>query len=356
MENILTDFYIPITQADNIKGSNAYKLAKANGVDTEILEGRDVDPNSGEINFQELDDTDKRVNLRDVLDFVKAIPKDTILGVTSGVVNASDVLNNVTNWIGINPDDTYEFIQEKINKQQEQLLKLEEESPLVNKIMQATPKLFMYSHPIYKKLKRAGVPNTYAFPISVAIGETLAFSKNDTFFVDSKFIKSIKSAVDIEPNSSSSEVYDRLVQAGEYAFGGVILEKIFKGIMAARNIKPETIKKGAVITGGTAIATAAAEKAGATEKPSAAEAETQLQLDNKLFGENRDKILELIDQRVDNKDIAEQLNISTGAVELGVDFYKYGGAGVPLPEFDDKGNMIDDGLYKGEPKGFIKKK
>ena len=56
--------------------------------------------------------------------------------------------------------------------------------------MQATPKLFMYSHPIYKKLKRAGVSNTYAFPISVAIGETLAFSKNDTFFVDSKFIKS----------------------------------------------------------------------------------------------------------------------------------------------------------------------
>ena len=53
------------------------------------------------------------------------------------------------------------------------------------------------------------------------------------FFVDSKFIKSIKSAVDIEPNSSSSEVYDRLVQAGEYArFGGVILEKIFKGIIS----------------------------------------------------------------------------------------------------------------------------
>jgi hypothetical protein len=30
-----------------------------------------------------------------------------------------------------------------------------------------------------------------------------------------------------------------------------------------------------------------------------------------------------------------------------VDFFKYGGAGVPLPTFNESGKMIDDGLYKG---------
>ena len=47
--------------------------------------------------------------------------------------------------------------------------------------MQATPKLFMYAHPIYKKFKKLRRPNTYAFPISVGVGEMLSFSKDESF-------------------------------------------------------------------------------------------------------------------------------------------------------------------------------
>ena len=57
--------------------------------------------------------------------------------------------------------------------------------------MQATTKLFMYAHPIYKKLRSSGVPNTYAFPISVGVGEMLSFSKDESF-VDSKMMKALK--------------------------------------------------------------------------------------------------------------------------------------------------------------------
>ena len=39
-----------------------------------------------------------------------------MLGLAQGLLNGADVLNNVTNFIGINPDDTYEFIQEKIDR------------------------------------------------------------------------------------------------------------------------------------------------------------------------------------------------------------------------------------------------
>ena len=115
--DLINDFYLPATKSDNIKNSTAYKLAKANGIDTDIIEGKIPDENSGEIKFQELDETDKRVNLRDVLNFVKkSIPRDNMLGLAQGLLNGADVLNNVTNFIGINPDDTYEFIQEKIDR------------------------------------------------------------------------------------------------------------------------------------------------------------------------------------------------------------------------------------------------
>ena len=35
--DLINDFYLPATKSDNIKNSTAYKLAKANGIDTILL-------------------------------------------------------------------------------------------------------------------------------------------------------------------------------------------------------------------------------------------------------------------------------------------------------------------------------
>jgi len=58
-------------------------------------------------------------------------------------------------------------------------------------------------------------------------------------------------------------------------------------------------------------------------------------------------IVDLLNKGADLDLIKTITEASDEEIMEAVDFFKYGGAGVPLPTFDDKGNMIDDGLYKG---------
>jgi len=233
----------------DFKKSSVYKIAKENNVDSAVLEGNQPDENAGLIKFQELDQHDKTVYLRDVVDFVQQLPKDTMIGLGKGATNAAHILNNLTNVLGINPDDSYEFIQEKLSKQKQALMNMEEESPLINKLISMLPQGTMYTVPIYNKLKAAGIPNSYAFPISAAIGSTLGFDKTETFFVDSKLMQATKEAMGIPPDSSYEEVYDRIVQTAEYGMSGAIMERLFKGVMAAKKLDAVQGQQGSVAVG-----------------------------------------------------------------------------------------------------------
>ena len=102
---------------NRFRKSSVYKIAQENNVDSAILEGNQPDENAGLIKFKELDNSEKNIFLRDVVDFAKQLPKDTFIGLGKGVTNAAHILNNLTNVLGINPDDSYEFIQEKLNNQ-----------------------------------------------------------------------------------------------------------------------------------------------------------------------------------------------------------------------------------------------
>ena len=239
---------------NRFRKSSVYKIAQENNVDSAILEGNQPDENAGLIKFKELDNSEKNIFLRDVVDFAKQLPKDTFIGLGKGVTNAAHILNNLTNVLGINPDDSYEFIQEKLNNQKQALSNMEEDSPLINKLISMLPQGTMYTVPIYNKLKSAGIPNSYAFPISAAIGETLAFDKTETFFVDSNFMRTVKESMDIPPDSSYEEVFDRVVQMGEYGAAGAVLEKLFKGVMAARKIDADQGQQGSIAVGGGAAA------------------------------------------------------------------------------------------------------
>jgi len=261
MLNIVEDVYLPKKQTEDLKNSNAYKLAKANNIDTDILEGKEPDPNAGEIKFEPVSEADQRIYLKDVTDFItKDVPRDSLIGITKGLTNAGVILNNITNLIGINPDSSYEFIQDKLMSQKERLSDLEQDSTLVNKLISVLPQGGMYTVPIYKKFKAAGVPTSYAFPISAAIGETLAFDKTESFLVDSKMMRTVKESMNIPPDSSAEEVYDRLVQVGEYALAGTILEKIFSGVMTARKLKADQGQQGSIAVGGGASSGAAVQE------------------------------------------------------------------------------------------------
>ena len=58
-------------------------------------------------------------------------------------------------------------------------------------------------------------------------------------------------------------------------------------------------------------------------------------------------IVDLLNKGADLDLIKTITEASDEEIMEAVDFFKYGGAGVPLPTFDKSGKMIDDGLYKG---------
>ena len=68
------------------------------------------------------------------------------------------------------------------------------------------------------------------------------------------------------------------------------------------------------------------------------------------FAQGTNKIMMIVDllNKGEDFDVIKTITeASDEEIMEAVDFFKYGGAEVPLPTFDDKGNMIDDGLYKG---------
>ena len=239
---------------DRFKRSSAYKIAQENNVDSAILEGNQPDENAGLVKFKELDEHEKRIYLNDVIDFAKDLPRDIFVGLGKGGTNLAHIVNNVTNVLGINPDESYEFIQEKLNNQKQALMDMEKDSPLINKLISMLPQASMYSYPIYKKLNNAGIPKAKALIMGAVIGETLAFDKTETFFVDSKLMRGLKEAMDVPPDSSYEETFDKLVQLGEYSVYGPLLEKIFSGINTVRKLDATQGQQGTIAVGGGAAA------------------------------------------------------------------------------------------------------
>ena len=66
---------------------------------------------------------------------------------------------------------------------------MEKDSPLINKIISMLPQGTMYTVSNLQQIKISWYTKSNAFPIGAAIGETLAFDKTETFFVDSKLMR-----------------------------------------------------------------------------------------------------------------------------------------------------------------------
>ena len=59
--DIVDDIAFPAQREQLIKKSSAYKAALANDIDTDIIEGKLPDENSGVVKFEKIDETEQRL-------------------------------------------------------------------------------------------------------------------------------------------------------------------------------------------------------------------------------------------------------------------------------------------------------
>ena len=262
--NVLKDFYFPIQEQEKLYSSNAYKNLKNNNIDTAELEGDEPDKDAGEIVFDDkakISEGENDIFLKDVYDFAfKDLPRDTLISVIRGGTNAFQFVNNLTAAVGINPDDTNILINKKLDKIKNDLDKADKDSPLVSKLLAVVSQDAAYTYPIYKKLKSAGIPQSYRMPIAFGVGGALAFDKKHSIFVDSASMRGLKNYIGVAPDTPIEEMYDKGVQALEFGAFGKFFDTIINGVKVIKNIPPEQVKQTALSLGGAAAVTAAVDK------------------------------------------------------------------------------------------------
>ncbi len=261
--NLIDEFYIPLLNQENMLTSKEYKLLKDNNVDTAELEGNSVHPQSGEVKLGEVTDDEKRTLGMDVMEYIKAMPKDLVISVLRGGMNGFDFVNDVAAFATygdrkVPEDSVFKFIDERIEAQKKSLNELDKDDPLTTRIIGALGQDAAYVYPIYKKVKSIGIPKQYALPVSFALGSTLAFDKKASFMVDTDAINGLKTAIGIDDNTPAEEMFDKSVQALEFGALGIAFDKLLPII---KNIKKfKRVDQGAVTVGGAAAAGEAAMK------------------------------------------------------------------------------------------------
>jgi hypothetical protein len=259
--NVLTDFYFPIKEQEKLYSGKEYKFLKENNIDTAELEGIEKEAEAGEIKFdKEVSDDDKRILASDVLDFVLQLPEDTAIAVLRGSHNtlqfANDFMGFVAQYNNVYPayEKWHKDFNNVIQNGKAELDRMDKESPLVSKLLAIVGQDAAYTYPIYKKLKKIGVPTKWSLPLAMAAGGTLAFDKSETLLVDSSAVKRLKGFTNIEENTPASEMYDKVFQAFEFGTIGVAFDKAIDIAKAVKNIKPEHLKQADVAVGGAAVA------------------------------------------------------------------------------------------------------
>tara|TARA_E500000178_G_scaffold177475_1_gene176216 strand:+ start:1626 stop:2711 length:1086 start_codon:yes stop_codon:yes gene_type:complete len=279
MTNVI-DFYLGLKNDEEHIASKEYQLLKENKIDTALLDGVDPDENAGGVELGKVTDGETNILVDDVVDFVKSMPKDMLLSVTRGGMNAFGFVNSLTNLVGVNPDSSYEFAKDKIDNQLKRLDELDKDSPLVSKMLAVVGQDAAFIYPAYKKFKSLGIPKQYSLPLAFGVGQSLAFNKDQSMFVDTDAVNSLKRYINIEPGSSADDMVDNALLAIEGSSLGYLFDKLGPVL---KGIKNSNWQQNAVAVGGATAAAAVTEKAVAGEKPfGAIETEKRRQAAEKL--------------------------------------------------------------------------
>jgi len=266
--DVLKDLYFPIQEQEKLYSSKEYRLLKKNNIDTAELEGIDPDENAGEIVFEDkLSDEDNQIFLKDISDFVfKDLPRDTLISVLRGGTNGFQFINNfamaVLEHEGIDPNSMTlgNELNAKFDKIKSDLDNAEKDSPLVSKMMAVAAQDGMYTYPIYKKLKRAGVPMAWRLPTAFALGGALGFDKKTSFFVDSQSMRDLKSFIGVAEDTPIEEMYDKTVQAIEFGAFGKAFDTVLGVAKSLKTMNKDRIKQADIAVGGSAATTAVVDK------------------------------------------------------------------------------------------------
>lgn len=271
--NYIKDFYLPIKDDEELYSSPDFLTLRNNNIDTALLEGIEEEEGAGVINFKEeeknLTDLEKSTFMKDLVRFVfYDIPKDTLISVIRAGANGVQKGNSLGYAVKtlIDPDGeidltNYKAIDNKIENFKSNLDKAQEDSPFITRLLGVIPQDMVYTIPIYRKLKKSGVPNTFAFPIAMGAGTTLAFDPVESIFVDSAFMKNLKSAINVEPDTPEEDVTNMAAQIAEYTAMGGLFKVIGEGFKVGRKIGGKNlVPQSSVAVGGGAATTGVAQK------------------------------------------------------------------------------------------------
>jgi hypothetical protein len=281
--------YLGIQSNKDIKNSNAFKTLIENNIDTNELTGHEKETNAGVVQLNYKDEKEKEADsynyARGLLNFAKDMPEETAKALMLAALNGTDVAANA---IGVlfnlftntdqemkNAFDRKDEIKFKkkfnsnirtfsdyLSLQKDKVRAIGEDSETSSKaaefvamIAQDTP----YAVPIYKTLKRNGIPNWMALPVSYGMGAGIAFDDDATLFLNSEQVQEFKKmVVDLE-NSSEEKIFNTTFRMAEGTGLGFLTGGLFKSLKFAKNNIPKfnTKKVGEAValtaTGGAVV-------------------------------------------------------------------------------------------------------
>ena len=271
--NLLDKVYLPQLEKDNIRNSESYKLLKDNNLDPTVLEGYESNYKDANIQIKDFDSfineggtkedwiaqhvtpENKKAFFGTIGDFIVETGKDTLLSLGVAGINGADVAVNMMPLVAkvldnsplatalpkgfMNAEteaDVYnaaKYASENLDKAREYLKSFKEDDNVVSQLIGIMGQDFVYSIPIYNKLKSLGVPNYPAFFISGGIGGAIGVEEKvlgeDSYFSKNLFAKDIaelKNLIGILPNTPEDKIADEVVQALEYGSFSVAIPGI----------------------------------------------------------------------------------------------------------------------------------
>ena len=287
--NWIENYYLPVRDQEALYSGKANELLNKNKIDNYQLIGIDQEPGAGEVQLNYKDEKQKQEDgfsfAEGLVDFVKDLPKDTVLSFAQAGVNGADVAVNLVPifdkyFAATNPlyksndhlkykmkdwSDALDGVRKDLKNKQAENNKA---SQFVSYIFQDIP----YAVPIYRKMKSLGTPNWVALPVSAGVGFSLGFDEEASFFVNSEGLKNFKELVRVLPDTPEEKIFDNTVQALEGTGFAFAIPAIAKGFTFAKQNLPKLVTKETVsdaaklAAGGTVIGTALTKEAKSGEK------------------------------------------------------------------------------------------
>ena len=301
--NLLENVYLPDFKKRQIRDSEAYKLLEKNGMDTSPLEGnyeekainvkmKDFDSYINEGGTKEdwvalhADKETQKEFFGTIGDFLVDTGKDTVLSLGVAAINGADVATNLMPVVaklldnsplatampnGFMNAETEEQIynaaktaSDNLGKARDYLKSFKEDDNIVSQLIGVMGQDLVYSVPMYKALRNAGVPQYPAFFISGGVGGAIGIEEKvlgeDSTFSKSLFakdIKALKDLVGILPNTPEDKIADEVVQALEYGAFSTAIPAVIDSFKFMKRYIP-------AFAGGAAITTMSGDDAEAS--------------------------------------------------------------------------------------------